>query len=189
MTAIRALLTAAGAAVALASCATPPPAPAALEGEVLPSVRGEALDGSDRRLPEDLAGAPALLLLGFEMEAQFDCDRWLLGLLQGRVPVKVLEVPTIPGMVPGLLSGVIDSGMREGIPSEDWGAVVTLYGDDAERLFEFSGGRRDRNAHVLLLDAGGRVVWHHDRGYSARLIGEVDQAVRALNEAAERKAP
>ncbi len=161
-------------------CRSERPAPPALDGALFPSVGGEALDGRRVELPAAVAGAPAILLVAFEMESQFDCDRWLLGLVQAKTPVKVLEVPTIPGLVPGLFSGTIDSGMRKGIPSEDWGVVVTLYGDDAERVFEFTGGIRDRNARVLLLDGDGRVVWHHGRGYSARLMAELDERARAL---------
>lgn len=166
-----------------AGCRADRPAAPALDGALFPSVAGEALDGRKVELPGAVAGAPAILLVAFEMEGQFDCDRWLLGLVQAQTPVAVLEVPTIPGMVPGLFAGTIDAGMREGIPSEDWGVVVTLYGDDAERLFEFTGGVRDRNARVLLLDRDGRVVWHHARGYSARLLAELDLRVRALNAA------
>ncbi|MBL8843987.1 MAG: hypothetical protein JNL90_20860 [Planctomycetes bacterium] len=170
-------------ACSMTACRSERPAPPALDGALFPSVAGEALDGRKVELPGAVAGAPAVLLVAFEMETQFDCDRWLLGLVQAQTPVAVLEVPTLPGMVPGLISGTIDAGMREGIPSEDWGVVVTLYGDDAERLFEFTGGVRDRNARVLLLDRDGRVVWHHARGYSARLLAELDQRVRALNAA------
>lgn len=173
-------LLAGGCVLAAAACRSGPMPTELVAGGQLPSVRGEALDGREWRLPEDLAGAPALLLVGFEMESQFDCDRWLLGLIQAATPIKVLEVPTIPGMVPGLFAGAIDSGMREGIPAEDWAVVVTLYGDDAKELFAFTGGRSDRNARVLLLDATGRLVWHHERGYSARVMADLDARVRAL---------
>lgn len=144
-----------------------------------PAITGESLDGRKWTLPDDLRGRPALLLVAFEMEGQFDCDRWLLGIAQANTPAAVLEVPTIPGMVPGLFSGVIDAGMREGIPDEDWGAVVTVYGDDAKRLKAFTGDRSDRNARVFLLDRDGRILWYHERGYSARLMAEVDQLARA----------
>jgi len=170
---------AAGLGVTACRSAKPAPQPAAV-GASLPELRGEALDGKEWQLPRDLAGKPAVLLVGYLMESQFDCDRWLLGLLQSATPVQVLELPTIKGMIPGMFAGVIDSGMRSGIPSEDWCSVVTLYGDDAERMQAFTGGSVDRNARILLLDAEGRVCWQHDRGYSAGRMVELDRAARAL---------
>ena len=35
-----------------------------------------------------------------------------------------------------MFKGTIDDGMRGGIPIEDWRGVVTLWGDDAERVVE-----------------------------------------------------
>jgi len=168
--------------LAMASCSALPKA-APLAGERLPDVRGESLDGREWRLPAALTGEPAILIVAFEMRAQFDCDRWLQGLVQAQTPVALLEVPTIPGMFPTLFSGTIDAGMRGGIPSEEWGSVVTLYGSDAQRLFDFTGGVSDRNARVLLLDRDGRVVWQQGRGYSARLLVELDGVARSLNAA------
>jgi hypothetical protein len=56
---------------------------------------------------------------------------------------------------------------------------VTLYGDDAERLIELYGNENPRVARVFVLDAQGRILWFHDRGYGARFALEVDRIVRA----------
>lgn len=139
--------------------------------ERLPSIVGEALDGAQVRLPEDLAGAPSVLLVAYEQDAQFDVDRWILGLLQLGANVRVLEVPTIPGMFPGAFSGQIDEGMRGGIPQADWGIVVTLYGDEAKVMAAFTGNaERGNSARVLGLDADGVVRFFHDEGYSATRV-------------------
>ncbi|HEU4703670.1 MAG TPA: hypothetical protein VFS37_14400, partial [Conexibacter sp.] len=68
-------------------------------------------------------------------------------------------------------------GMRSGIPSEDWASVVTVYNSDAERLVQFTGNASPRNIRVLLLDAAGRVLWFHDRGFSAGKLIELQRAV------------
>jgi len=154
-------------------------------GERFPDVEGRDLQERKRSLPAEHAGAPVLYLVGTVQETQFDIDRWLIGLLQLETPIRFLEVPTIPGLFPELfLQGTIDGGMREGIPSEDWGGVVTLYADDAERVVEFLGTTVPRNARVLLLDAGGRVRWFHDRGFSPGVLFKLDAAVKALREPA-----
>lgn len=154
--------------------------PTGPEPKPFPSVAGKALDGTALRIPEDLVGRPAVLLVGYTMNAQFDGDRWLVGLLQTKTPVRILELPTIEGMVPGVFSGMIDGGMRKGIPSEDWGGVVTLYGSDASRLVELTGNTNPRNMRVFLLDRDGRIVWFHDRGFSAGVLLQLDEKARTL---------
>ena len=122
-----------------------------------------------------------VLLLGYVQDAQFDGDRWLFGLLQAETPVAIREVPTIKGFVPRLIANGIDSGMRSGIPSEDWASVVTVYGSDASKLVAFTGDENARNMRVLLLDAQGRVAWFHDRGFSAAKLLELDQRAREIS--------
>jgi hypothetical protein len=133
----------------------------------------------ERQLPAELLGAPALILIGFEMETQFDLDRWILGAQQADLKVKVLELPTIPGLLPGLFAVAIDNGMRRGIPREDWPSVVTVY-DDAGILERFVGSEDPLPGRVLLLDATGKVVYFHDRGFSATALGQVAEKLRSL---------
>ena len=141
-------------------------------GEAFPSVEGRSLEKVETRLPESLAGRPAVLLVGYRQNTQFDIDRWLMGLLQAGVgtasDAALLEIPTIPGLVPTMASGWIDDGMRSGIPREDWAAVVTLYGSAAAPVAEMTGTENGRLARVLVLDPSGLVVWFDDEGYSAR---------------------
>lgn len=149
-------------------------------GEMLPTVRGESLAGKDYTLPQDFAGAPILLLIGYVQDAQFDIDRWLLGLIQAEINVAFFEVPTVEGMLPGLFSNQIDAGMRAGIPDADEAAVITVY-SDAGTVVRFTGNERPRNARALLLDATGKVVWFHDQGYSPRVLLEMETQLKKLN--------
>jgi hypothetical protein len=151
-------------------------------GERFPSVVGKTLADEEVRLPEDVAGGPAILLIGYLQKAQFDADRWLYGLLQADLGARIYEVPTIPGLFPRALAGTIDSGMRSGIPSEDWSSVVTVYGDDAQAIVALTGNQNGRNMRVLVLDADGRVAWFHDRGFSAGKLLELGEAVSLLGE-------
>jgi hypothetical protein len=146
-------------------------------GEHFPEVAGETLDGETLALPLD---EPSVLLVGYVQDVQFDADRWLIGLLQATPPARILEVPTVAGLFPRLIANKIDAGMRSGIPSEDWEAVVTLYGPDAKRIVELTGSERPRNIRVLLLDADGRICWFHDRGFSAAKLLELGEAASRL---------
>ncbi len=146
-------------------------------GETFPTVVGRSLAGADVVLPPS---EPCVLLIGYVQEAQFDADRWLYGILQADLGLRVYELPTIPGLIPSLASKWIDSGMRAGIPSEDWSTVVTVYGSKAEPIAVFTGNEATRNIRVLLLDARGRLQWMHDRGFSAGKLLELAGAARAL---------
>jgi hypothetical protein len=148
-------------------------------GRSFPAVVGEALSGERIELPG--RAKASVLLVGYAQEAQFDADRWIFGLLQAKPDASIVELPTIPGLFPRLASGWIDSGMRSGIPSEDWSSVVTVYGPGARTIVDFTGNEQPRNIRVLLLDAEGRVRWFHDRGFSAAKLLELDLAIRALS--------
>lgn len=143
---------------------------------VFPSVTGTSLAGQETRLPEDLDRKPTVLLVGYKQNAQFDLDRWLIGLHQTDTRIPVFEVPTIPGLLPGLFAGRIDDGMRSGIPEEDWVSVITVY-DDAEFIARFTGNENGNNGRVLLLDADGRVVFFHDRGFSVSALARLRSAI------------
>ena len=84
-------------------------------------------------------------------------------------------------MAPTLFSGLIDEGMRSGIPRDDWGGVITLYGDNASAIAAITGNENELPARVLLLDSQGRIVWFHDEGFSPRVLRELDGKVRALD--------
>jgi len=155
-------------------------------GEKFPSVEGASLSSRTYAMPEDFSGAPVVLLVGYVMDSQFDIDRWLLGLAQTAVAVRVYEVPTIPGLVPGMFAGTIDAGMRSGIPVEDWGSVITVYGD-ANQIVRFTGNENPRNARVILLDADGKVAFFHDRGYSAGVLLQLKENVERLKAATPAK--
>lgn len=138
-------------------------------GERFPTVRAAALDESIVAIPDNFAGKEVLLFIGYEMDSQFDIDRWLLGLTQLEVDVAVYELPTIPGLIPGMFGSVINNGMRSGIPQEDWAIVATVY-DDADAIARFLGNETPLPARVVLLDKQGKVAFFHDRGYSIKSL-------------------
>lgn len=143
-----------------------------LVGKAIPSFVGEALDGRRVTFPSEVTGSVNLLLVAYVQEAQFDVDRWVLGALQAKAEVRILELPTIEGLAARLAKGFINRGMQQGIPSQDWPAVVTVY-DDAQTLASFIGGIPGNNACALLVDRSGIVRWVHREGYSPREMLEL----------------
>ena len=148
-------------------------------GEAFPSVTGSSLEGREIQVPAAFAGSPVLLLIGYEQNTQFDLDRWVMGMQMAGISVATYEMPTIPGLVPGMFSGSIDAGMRRGIPQEDWGSVVTVYGDGDE-IAKFTGNADGLPGRIVLLDKNGRVAFFHDRGYSAGTLEKLAAVVGAM---------
>ena len=170
--ALAATLAAAGGSAAGGGAASP-------VGTRLPSVAGEALDGTVFRLPEDLGGAGAVLLVAYRRQTQSDVDRWREVLEREAPAVRWLEVPTIANPVWRPFAGWIDGGMRGGVPRELWGKVVTLY-RDAPRLREFLGDRGGYTTHVVVLDGAGTVVWFDPQGFTEEGAAGLLRALAAL---------
>ena len=143
-------------------------------GETFPVVSGKSLHDDVVDLPAAVSGAPAILMVGYQQNTQFDLDRWTIGFTMAEAKVKVVEVPVIPAWFPStFMTGVIDNGMRKGIPEEDWGNVVTLYGGEAKKVAEFTGTENGRNGRIMLLDDRGKVTWFWDQGFSASRLKEL----------------
>lgn len=155
------------------------PTPNNITNSRFPSVRGDSLKGEVVEIPEHYSGRNTLILVGYQQRAQFDIDRWILGVLQADIPVEIVEVPTIAGMVPQMVQGFIDSGMRSGIPESDWGSVVTVY-KDADKIIAALGNERPQSGYAVLLDKQGRIVWSSNIGYSASQVIALKEIVAQL---------
>ena len=151
-------------------------------GQMFPTVTGTSLTDRSVTLPKAWAGQPVLLMVGYVQETQFDLDRWTIGLVQVKFPCGIVEVPAIPGLVPSMISGTIDNGMRSGIPKEDWESVVTLYGGAAEPVVALTGNQNPRNGRIIMLDKTGKIVWFWDQGFSAKRLVELDTLARTLTQ-------
>jgi hypothetical protein len=166
-------------AVVFTSCSSKVPSPGDVRNLVFPSVRGTNLSGDLVQIPERYTGKNVLLLIGYAQRAQFDIDRWILGALQVDLKAEIVEVPTIAGMIPQMVQGFIDGGMRSGIPKSDWASVVTVY-EDANKIIQALGNDRPQSAYVILLDKEGRIVWTSNIGYSASQVLELKKLVDGL---------
>jgi len=116
-------------------------------------------------------------LIGYRQNAQFDIDRWLIGLDMTQTKVNVFEIPAIQGFFPGLFSNQIDEGMRRGIPDELWSIVITVY-KDGDTIQQFTGNEKPNNARVVLLDEAGKVIHFYDRGFSVSALNSVIDALK-----------
>ena len=168
---------------------TPPGStPASPVGLPFPSVGGTALSGENVRFPDDLAGAPAVLLVAYQRMAQADVSSWL-EFLEAREPdLTVYEVPTIPAIAFRSWASWIDSCMRKGVPEALWPRVVTLYRDGAP-VRDFLGHSDFVGAVVVLLDAGGVVRWFGHGGFTPEMGGGLLRRAAAPRGPAARLTP
>lgn len=166
--------------VAITSCTRSVSTPSNITNSQFPSVKGNSLSNKAVSIPENYRGKVTLILVGYTQRAQFDIDRWILGALQADIKADIVEVPTIAGMMPQMVQGFIDNGMRSGIPKSDWGSVVTVY-EDAPKIIEALGNERPQSAYAVLLNREGKIVWSSNIGYSATQILELKKAVDSLN--------
>lgn len=134
-----------------------------------PEVSGQSLAKEKISMPDHFSGNTIVLLLGYVQNAQFDIDRWLIGLDMTKTVVDVYELPTIQGMLPRFFSTKIDSGMRKGIPKELWKGVITVY-KDGDRLQAYTGNENPNNARVVVLDENANVIYFYDRGFSVSAL-------------------
>ena len=83
--------------------------------------------------------------------------------------VEVYEIAMLEG-APGLIRGMIKSGMRKGISTAEQDRTVVLTQDDKlwEKYFDVSNAQEPQ---VMLLDAQGNVVW---RGHGAASAVEAE---------------
>ena len=58
-------------------------------GELFPAVVGQSLEEVRTEMPAAFAGEPAVLLVGYEQNAQFDIDRWFMGLLHNSTRCEI----------------------------------------------------------------------------------------------------
>ena len=157
--------------ISLSACSTQYPNQYPIN-QPFPNVNGTALSGQEVRIPEDLAEGPVVLLLGYVQDAQFDIDRWLIGLDMTKTEVSVYELPTIQGMFPKMFKTQIDEGMRRGIPKEMWNGVITIYAD-GDKIQQFTGNENPNNARVILLNNERQIIYFYDRGFAVAALNDL----------------
>ncbi|MFC1556918.1 hypothetical protein ACFL5L_02920 [candidate division KSB1 bacterium] len=132
-----------------------------LIGIPFPSMSVETLSGKTVHYPDSLQGSVTLILIAFERETQEKIDTWLLPFsekYENVVDVLFYEIPMLKRRW-RLISGIIDGGMRSGIPKNRHDFVSTYYGNiDKYRTPLYMDDTSD--AFVFLLDKTGVIQWH-----------------------------
>ena len=129
-----------------------------------PEIKTKTLSGQKLTIPAELGPQMTLLILVFEDGGKYEephsqATKWLQ-LYDTKLKNKGIDCYELP-MMSGkyrLMSFIIDSGMRSGIPPEKHNKVASFYGDKKKYMEEL--GIYDlRRAYVYLLDENGEIVF------------------------------
>lgn len=157
------------------------PAAEILQGERLPSLRGQSLSGREVILPQDARGRVTLLLLGFTYESRFAVEAWAKRFraeFGSDRRMTFYEVPMIGGLA-RLAKWFIDGGMRRGTAKGDYEHVITVYRET--ELWKQRVHYADPNgAYLILLDGAGKVAWRHAGGFDDRAYAALAAHVSKL---------
>ncbi|NTW50482.1 MAG: hypothetical protein HGB19_12285, partial [Chlorobiales bacterium] len=102
----------------LAGNASAAASPNDLIGKRFPTLKGNALSKKEITLPDEAKGFVTVVIVAFDRDAQNQIDTWadtLLKRYDKDKTIKYFEVPMISGFY-SFMSGVIDGGMRGGVP-------------------------------------------------------------------------
>ena len=150
-------------------------------GQPFPEITSKSLAGRVVTLPKIVEGKVTLICIAFVRSAQSMIDSWIQPFEQkfGKDSrFLVYEIPMI-NEAWKVISWVIDSGMRRGIPVEKHDNVVTFYGDYSS--YQKALGIEDTNlAYVFLLDQKGIIRWKGHGYASPETEKELIEVAKAL---------
>jgi hypothetical protein len=126
-----------------------------------PRVNGSALTRRKFSLPGDFGGELNIVLIAFKRNQQADVDSWtphLKTVTAGQPGLRVYELPVLPKTLT-LMRGIIDGGMRGGIPdSAVRAATITLYISKSP-FKKALGIATEDHITVVLVDRAGKIYW------------------------------
>lgn len=135
-------------------------ASAVAQAPSMPATAGETLSGKRIVLSEALRGRAAILVAGFSHQGGVACSDWMKVIRKdpALAGIDVYEIAMLQG-APGLLRGMIKSGMRKGMSTAEQERSIVLTHDDKlwARYFEVTNAQEPQ---VILLDAAGNILWH-----------------------------
>lgn len=147
-----------------------------------PKMTARDLEGRTVEIPDGLSGAVNLVVLAFQRDHQQPIETWLPHFVRLEEMYPGLEVWEVPALSRGyrIWRGVIDGGMRAGIPDSNVRRhTLTSYLDlrDLQRAL----GLPDLgDIHLYLVDRSGSVRWQGRGGYSLATLDALTAALDAV---------
>lgn len=143
-----------------------------------PNIDTKDLNGRSLNLPADFNANRALLLIAFEQEQQTQINTWLplAEELENQGRAKFYELPVLPSAL-RLVGGMIENGMRSGIPSQATRAkTLTLY-TNVTRFRKNLGLGGKNQIYAVVIDRQGRVLAVQSGTYSSAKADQIRAAL------------
>jgi hypothetical protein len=126
----------------------------------IPATQAKALDKSEVVFPAPGSTKLILLVISFSHRGQKECDIWnqrLRPTYAGDPRIVYYELADFQG-VPSFVMRLILHGMRRSVPKDEWPHFVPFFSqEDAwKKVVRYT---TEKEAYVLVADAGGNVVW------------------------------
>lgn len=142
-------------------------------GETFPAGVARALDGGEVRFPDAFAEDPLLVAIAYTDEADLDAERWIAESRRRGETIRSVRMHVTPGTAGILLSPFIDAGERGRTGETGPTAVLTAYGDLADRIATQTGMGKAEFARVLLVRTDGTIVWFCDTGFAPERLDDL----------------
>jgi len=129
-----------------------------VEGMIFPNLAAETLSGNQFQTPDPDGEASHVILIAFKRGVQAEIDEWLSalsGTVANRSDIEMYEVPMLAGGW-RLMSGIIDGGMRSGIPQDKHSSVATFYGD-IKRYKDILDMEQEDHCYLYIIDPQGTI--------------------------------
>ncbi|MDZ7793862.1 MAG: hypothetical protein U5P10_09290 [Spirochaetia bacterium] len=149
-----------------------------VEGMIFPNLVAETLAGNQFQTPDPDGETSHVILIAFKRGVQAEIDEWLSalsGTVTNSSDIEMYEVPMLAGGF-RLMSGIIDGGMRSGIPQEKHSSVATFYGD-IKRYKEILDMEQEDQCYLYIIDPQGTIRFAATGPPSPELV---DGALKAL---------
>ena len=147
----------------------------------IPAVTGTTLSGEKVSLPQDLHGAPAVLVLGFSQASREQAKAWGKRLavdFDEQPEVRFYEVPMLGG-VPKFLRGMVVKKIAQDVSDNGKRHFLPIYEHEAEWR-TVAGYTKTDDAYVVLIDGDGKVRWKSEGALTDGIDAELRQRVNEL---------
>ena len=145
--------------------------------EVVSPLRVQTLSGDSLMVPAPNAPVPSLFVIGFSKKSRAETSQWTQRLERddpnGEPPYQVAILDDVPRFLRGLVSRSIRSGLPERLHKRF--LLVFDNGDVWRRLVRFVDPDA---AYLLVIGAGGELVWRTKGRLTEERFGALLQAIR-----------
>jgi hypothetical protein len=147
-------------------------------GQEMPKTTGETLSGKHMVLAEEVRGHAAVLVAGFSREGGNGTGAWVKAIHadSALAGVPVYEIAQIAA-APGLIRGMIKSGMKKSVPAAEHDTFVVLTQDDKPWRTYFEVGD-DQVPYVMMINEKAKILWR-GHGSAADLEPQLKDAIKS----------